>query len=231
MGMIGTSARADLIITVQEDAGPVMLAVDVIGSPTGNLVGANLSVTTADYQIDVISGKADQTASLSELLSATVSIANTTGSSGHVLHISITGTGYTSPVTPPNINGLSHIGGTVAQEGGGAGDSLSFSSAVSGATYAPPGPFSAQTPSIAATGSYSSDQGRTITSLAGPFAISQTLDIQLNDLNDQINYSSSTTLTSAVPEPSSLAFAALGVLSGIGYGLRRRMAGASELRP
>lgn len=224
IGLLGTSARADLIITVQEDAGPVTFVGPFLGSPSspGGVSGGTFSATTADYEIDFLSGKEKQN-SLSELLSSTTSITNTTGSSGHVLHITITGTGFTAPNTPPNISALSHIGGTVAVVSSPSTNSLSFTSSVPTAVFAPPGPFTPQTPSITTPGSYSNDQSRTITGLVGTFSISQTLAIQLNKLNDEINYSSSTTLQSiAVPEPSSLALAGLGGLGLIGYGLRRR---------
>ncbi len=49
-----------------------------------------------------------------------------------------------------------------------------------------------------------------IASLASGYSIMETIDIKLNGNGDQINYSSSTTLYQAVPEPSSLAVAGLG---------------------
>jgi len=227
IGLLGTTARADLIVTVQEDAGPTQ-TFTVLGAPTTDPTFAGTTVTTPDYTIKVLGGEAFQD-SISELLSSTTSVTralNTGGNSGtHVLHITITGTGYTAPNTPPNISALSHIGFTVAKLTTPSTNSLSFTSVVAPAVFAPPGPFTPQTPNITSIGSGSDDQARTITTLVGTFTISQTLNIQLNKLGDQINYSSSTTLASiAVPEPSSMALAGLGGLGLVGYGLRRRKA-------
>jgi hypothetical protein len=218
IGLFGTSARADLIITVAEDAGAPVTVVNVVGSPTSDLSGVSATVNTADYKISILGGESNQN-STSELLSSTTSITNETGSTGHVLHITITGTGYSAPTTPPSVTVLSHIGGTVAVETTPSTNSLSFQSIVPGAALP------SQTPAINAIGSYSNDASATTNSLSAPFSIEETLSVTLNKLNDQINYSSSTTLSQVavgVPEPSSMAIAGLGALGMIGYGIRRR---------
>jgi len=222
ISLIGTAARADLILTVQEDAGPVQ-TFTVLGAPTTDPTFSQTTVTTPDYTIKVLGGEANQN-SEAQLLSSTTSITNSTGSAGHTLNITITGTGYTGPTTPPNITALSHIGGTVATVSAGSTNSLSFTSNVIPAVFGPPGPFTPQTPSITSVGSYSNDQTRTITGLSAPFNMVETLAVVLNALNAKINYSSSTTLTpnTAVPEPSTLAVAGIGSLGLIGCGLRRR---------
>lgn len=219
IGLLGTSAHADLTVTVQEGSGTIYTLVNLTGSPTGDLFGSN-SKSTTDYSVKVNSAEANQTSSLSELLSAALSITNTTGATGRVLHIVITGTGYTSPTAPPPVSALSHIGGTVAVETTPSTNSLAFQSFVNGTGIG------AQNPAIhAGTVSFNSDMSSTISSglSSSGYPIKETLDVTLNDKGDQINYSSSTTLTS-VPEPSSMAIAGLGALGLIGYGMRRRKA-------
>ena len=82
----------------------------------------------------------------------------------------------------------------------------------------------AQKPAInAGTQPYLSATSSTISSLSSGFTIQETRAVTLNVKLDQINYSSTTTLTSVpVPEPSTMAIARLGALDMIGYGLRRR---------
>jgi len=229
MGLLGTSAYADLIIAVQED-GEAPQTFTLAGSPTGDLVlGPGLgspsmptSITTTDYVISVQAGEADQTSSLTELLSSAVSVTNTTGVSGQTLNISIIGTGYTSPTTPPNVVALSNLGNTVVK--GSAGDLLSLTSSVIPADFV--SPFTPQTNSFSAAGSFSNSQTQTITSLpsvGSSFSMTQVLTITLNSLDDRTNYSTSMILT-PVPEPSTLVLAGLGGLGLIGYGLRRRKA-------
>jgi hypothetical protein len=226
IGLLGTSARADMIIMVQENSGPIQ-TFTVTGSPSspGGVFGA-MNFTTPDYSIGFLSGKELQLAgppAFSELQSATVSVTNTTGGTGDVLHITVTGNGYTAPTAPPDISALSHIGATFSIVT--ATDSLSFTSSVPGST--PTGPFTAQSTTFSAPGSYSNDQSATITGLTSPYSITETYAIVLNEKNDTINFSGSTTLTGhAIAEPSSLTLAGLSGLCLIGYGLRRRARGA-----
>ena len=138
ISLLGTAAHADLSITIQEDAG-LTQTFTVVGSPTGNLLlGPGLGgmpgtgiITTTDYEIDVQGGHANQAGLVSELLASAVTVLNTTGESGHILNISITGTGFTAP-TAPDIAASSQIGGTTLISVT-AGNSLSFLSIVSGA--------------------------------------------------------------------------------------------------
>jgi len=231
ISLLGTSALAQgtLVVSVQEDGGAVQ-QFPIAGSLAGSgLITGSFIVNTADYQIAVLGGQAQQNA-ISEVLSSTTSITNETGDQnggiGHTLVITITATGFTAPITPPPIAALSHIGGTVAvvdtsTGSPSAGNALTFLS-----TVVPGVPsFTPQTPGITSAGSFKNDQSLTITSLTQPFTISEQLTVTMFSKNDQINYSSSTTLT-AVPEPSTMAIAGLGGLALAGYGLRRRKAKA-----
>jgi hypothetical protein len=189
----------------------------VLGSPTVPLI-----ITTTNYSIKILGGEADQDGT-SQLLSSTTSVTNTTGKTGVFLKISIEGMGYSSPETPPNITALSHLGDTVSQAS--KAGSVSLTSDVFPATFV--SPFTPQTINFSGAGSGNDDQSQTITQLPSSgttYNISELLTVNLNGKNDKMNYSSSTTLSSVVPEPSSLALAGLGGLGLIGYGLRRRKA-------
>jgi hypothetical protein len=215
ISLFSASARADLVVTVQEDAGPVGTVVNVVGSPSSDLVGTANSATTADYAVKFISGEAFQQSSASSFLAdGTFSVKNTTGHLGHILHLVINGTGYTAPVTPPDINVASGVGGSVTQTHG--TNTLTFQSFVNGVGLG------AQTPSITSVASFNNTLNSVIHSLSGPYAIKETIDIKLNGKNDQIGING-TTILQSVPEPSSLVLGFIGVLGLAGYGLRRRM--------
>jgi hypothetical protein len=224
IGLLSPLARADLVITVQEDSSTPVVLLDIVGSPTSDLSGG-ASATLPDYKVTVQGGESDQNDdTLSELLSSATSITRTTGGASHVLHISIVGTGYTMPTTPPNVGGVNSIGGTTLTLATPSTDSLSFQGTVTGAS--PPAFTPPLTPVINAVGGWVGvSQSAVITTLSSPFNILQTLTLTLNGNGDKINYSASTDLTSlTAPEPSSLVLAGLGGLGLLGYGLRRRKA-------
>jgi len=222
IGLLGTSAHADLTVTVSEDgatSGSNFFTTTVSGTPNSSgITAGTLSVTTNDYQINVVSGTEIQN-TLSEVLSSTTSITRTSSSGTHTLLITITGTGFTAPVTPPNITGNSQIGGSIVQTA--SNDTLNYQSFVNSTG------FGVQSPAIGGQSNSSYNNTNppfTITSLSSGFSLTETIGLDLTAKNDQINYSSSTTLNQVVPEPSSMAIAGLGALGMIGYGLRRRKA-------
>jgi hypothetical protein len=220
IGLLGTPARADLIITVQEDAGAVTTVSHVVGAP-GDLIAPGMNTTTTDYAINVLGGEAVQD-SLTKLLSSTTSVTRTTDASAgtHVLHIVVLGSGYTTPNTPPNITANSSIGVTAGPQS--STNTLDFQSFVNGTGLG------VQTPNIATKLSDNSSITATITSLVGTFDLKQTFDVTLAAKSDTMNYSSNLTLSqipsTSVPEPSTLALTGLGTLGLVGYGLRRRKA-------
>jgi len=236
IGLLGTSARADLTVTVEEDAGPVK-TFTVAGLPSSNLSvtagdpGTPGMVVTPDYRIRVLGGGADQTSTtvgltttnVAKLQGSSTSITNTTGHAGHVLHITISGTLYSLPTAPPSIGVNSHIGTTVSFINMPSTNSFAYQSFVNATG------FGSQNPAINTKTAANNDVFGSIASLSAPFTIKETFAIVLNGRQDQINFSSSTTLTQTttqqvVPEPSTLAIAGLGALGMIGYGLRRRKA-------
>jgi hypothetical protein len=213
-----TIARADLIITVGEDGATPTTIVDEVGSPTSNLFGGVISFSTTDYSIVFLSGEANQN-SITELLSSDTSVTRNATTGSHVLNITITGTGYTSPNTPPPVDVNSHLGATVAT--GSAGDTMVYHSLV-GATD-----IGAQTLSIGSAGSYNNSKSAVLTTLTGTFQIQQTLNITLNKSGDTTNYSTSTTLTqaTATPAPAGIVLALSGLpFLGIGTWFRHRKA-------
>jgi len=224
-GILGVSARADLALTVQEDSGPAQSWV-IAGSPIFGLAGFVPSVITPDYQITDLSVSAIQSGILnpvqSSLTLSVTSITNTTGIAGQVLRISVVGSGYTAPVAPPSLSMVSSISGTIYLSS--AGDSLSYQAAVPTATFVGPPP-GLQTPDITPPNvSYlSNTPAASISLLAAPFSITESIAVVLNGKNDSISLPASVSLTT-VPEPSTMVIAGFGGLGLIGYGIRRRRA-------
>ncbi len=224
ISLFGTSARADLTVTVSEDgatSGVNYFTTTVAGTP-GVVTAGAFNVATTDYSISVTSGTESQT-SFTQLLGSDTLVTNTTGNSGHTLTVSVTGTLFSAPVTPPNITLNSQIGGTATQTA--STDSLTYQSYVNGVGQGlqTVTPFAGATASANIAFANQLTPPGTITSLSAPFTLSQLLTVQLNAKDDSFNNGSSTSLTS-VPEPSSMAIAGLGALGLIGYGLRRRKA-------
>jgi hypothetical protein len=227
IGLLGTSARADLVVTVQEGAGPVQTFSD-FGAPSLGLAAGAVVVHTANYTIDFLGGTADQNSTItgpstttqSEVLSSTTEVELTGATPGGTLHITVTGTGYTAPTAPPTVSTDSQIGGSVAATT--STNTLNFQSFVNGVG------FGVQSPSIATKASYNSDMTGSLATLASGYSIKETIDITLKSKLDQVNYSSNTTLSQtivqSVPEPSSMVLAGIGALGMIGFGLRRRKA-------
>jgi len=210
LGATSTARAAiTLSITVQEGAGPV----STIGPATGNPATVAGNVTTADYSVVVQSGTADESSSLTELLSAALKITKTGASANH-LFIHVVGSGFTMPTTPPPVMVLSHIGGSVPV--GDTANTMAFQSIVDGHLVP------VQTPSIKSVGSFQDDKSLVVNTLPASFKIEQTLDVFLST-NSTINYAASTTLTSVAPEPGTLVTAAAGLpFAGLVLWRRRR---------
>src|SRR5579872_3295838 len=196
-----SSARADLLITLQQDSGTKTTVVNGSGSPTdsGGVFGAYGGTSFDNFQILGLSATGDQSPTLSETLGSTLKIKNT-DSVAHQLTINIVISGYTQPVTPPILNATSEVGGTVAV--GGSDNTLSFTSEVGSNTLA------TQTPGIT-SGSFDNTTTSLITSLSAPYSIQQTLVIYL-DAGSTINVNTSTTVV-PTPAPGGLALLLTGL--------------------
>lgn len=219
VGLSSGSARADVQVVLSEAGTGFSTTFNASGLPTANggsgvTAGFLGSIVLGDYTITSMSGQETQD-DTTQLLGATVSV-KLTGSAGHDLDISIQANSYTAPVTPPAITADSHLAGTVNI--GSAGDSISLTSSVATNFLSP------QSASLASAGNFAPpDSTLSINSLSAPFTMGQLIDIKLNTTNDVFNFSTSVILSqTAVPEPSTLTIASIGLLGMVGYRLRRR---------
>jgi len=159
---------------------------------------------------------------IAEETSATVRIRNTT-SATHNISIQVGSDGFTQPTTPPGVDFLSHIGGTVVT--GSALNTLSFTSCLKESAsltpcFAPDGSVTG-VPTITGVGSFSNDQTGTILSLTAPYSIGEHINLTLG-AGSEINFAASTTLTQPVPEPASIALLG-GVVLLAGRMIRKRL--------
>jgi hypothetical protein len=221
--LLPQTARADMELTFQEDAGPVVI-VDVEPSFTG----LSYNKTFGDFKVQFFGATADNATPLSDLMSSTTSLKNT-DSKKHTLKIGVTETDYTLPGSAGStLDMTSHIGGTVTA--GGAGQALTFQSYATnsnadfdtgGVTDGPQSPIISVTkssfdsmpdPSAAfprTSGMYSVTTYNTITLVPGGI----------------INFSTSTTLELAAvtPAPAGLVLACAACPAlGLGAWVRRR---------
>jgi len=221
------TAQADIEITYSINGGATVhcFAAGLGGSVVcGNVAGPPLLINTLSA-----TSNSPGTSSLSKELGSVLEFTNNSASTDH-LTVDISSNGFTMPVTPPNIVVDSHVGGTVAV--GAAANLLSFQSCIDGTnslittptTACPAGtiPTSVGTPSIKAAAAFSNDQVGSIASLAAPYSIQEVLTLTLGAGAD-MNLTTSTTLTPAVPEPASIFLLGGAVLLACGpFGRWRR---------
>lgn len=220
-------AYASIAIDYSLDSGVTWTNLVTSGTSAGPISTGVSTVTVGNFDIVDASASSDSPGAPSgaQLLSATLSIKNTSGTA-QTIWLAMGAQDFTAPVTPPDIIMNSHIGGSVV--GTSSDNSLSFTSYVNTNNGLAEAAFTG-TPIIAGpgtpnvtSGSFLDDKYATITSLSGPYAIAQKLELTLG-AGRTLNYGANTTLT-PVPEPSTMAIAGLGALGLIGYGLRRRRA-------
>ena len=184
---------ANLIITIQENAGPVV-PFTFLGPPTVGTSGVAIT-TTPHYDINVIFGLELQSGStFSELVSSDILITKL-GNSSDVLHVTVTGTDFTAPISPPDVSILSSVSATATYGGARPGNSLTFQSTVG------PAALGFQNPDITSTGSSSDNQTVILSTVVAPFSIVQTLDFVMTNDGDQIRFGGNTILNQ-VPEPT-----------------------------
>jgi hypothetical protein len=221
LGLLGSSARADVTLQAGLNGGALTTEATVSGSPTtpGGVL-ATASFTIGSYTVTLNSGLETQTSSLSELLSSTLRITNSGTSSG-TLNLVITGTGFTAPVTPPPVAVSSALGGSAGPISG-TSDTLSFVTKVAGSSL---GTGNAALAATAGTENYTAQPtvNTTLGSLVGPFSVEHDVNISLTGNGDIVQFTATTDLR-PVPEPSTMALVGLGALGFIGYSLRRRKA-------
>lgn len=223
-----TPARADLVIQLSVNGTSWTTVADEPSgtsasytSPSTNFHGFSIQSLTTASNSPGDSGFAD-------LLGSDTSITNK-NTSAATLYIKLSDTDFTSPYTPGLISVDSHVGGTVIRPG--SGNLMTFQSYIDPADGEAteigftPGAQDKATGLSITSGSFSNDAYLNITSgLTLPYSITESFQVTLSK-GSEINFSSSTTLTSAVPEPSSLVLAGLGALGVGGFALRRKARG------
>ncbi len=220
-------ARADLMIQLSTNGTTwTTVATEASGtlasytSPITNFSGFSIQALTTSSNSPGSSGFAD-------LLGSDTSITNKNSATA-TLYIKLSDTGFTDPYTPGLISVDSHVGGTVIKPG--TANLMTFQSYIDPAngeattTGFTPGAQNKASGLSITSEAYSNDAYLNITSgLTQPYSVTEYLKVTLSK-GSEINFSTSTTLTSAVPEPSSLVLAGLGALAMVGYTLRRRKA-------
>ena len=211
-----SAARADLTLEWSENGGAVTIVALTIGSPAapGGVTGATASFTTAHYSVQILAGNEQQTPTLSHLVTTNLSITKL-DNSATTLNLFSIGSGFTAPVTPPNINVNSQIGGTVALTG--PTDTLNFQSFVNGVSQG------VQSPSVTSAQAFANSQNTLLASLSAPYTLSQRFDLFLASTNDQLGMHATTEL-SPVPEPNATALLLVSLLVLMPLAWRHRLA-------
>jgi hypothetical protein len=218
-----SSARADLIVTAQEtgdsSTGPVTVATGSPSTPGGVVYNNGTPLNVNDFTFTQVSASETQTAALSEVLSSTLSITNTS-STVQTITIVLQATNFTAPLAPPGVLLLESLGGTTPVIGSGAPNAISFTSQAAATTPAP-----TLTPDVTGQGvAYSASANESIvTGLSGTYTVSQTYVITLN-AGANLQFTGRTDLIPvATPEPATVAMALTAApLLGLGGWLRRR---------
>jgi hypothetical protein len=210
MAGLASEARADLMIDVSSDGSTFTNICTVLGAPTSDISCAVSTFTSGTITGKVQGAEADQTSTLSQLLSSATSLTNT-GTATADIYIRVTGTGYTSPTGSAELT--SQIGGSVAT--GSVDNLLTYSSSAQGQATSPLSPGITDSAS-----SYNASNMIAVTGLTAPFDVMETIHFTLG-AGSKLNYSASSTLT-PVPEPASMALFGLGLV-GVAGKLRRRL--------
>jgi hypothetical protein len=215
-------ANADIVLEASIDGGVTWTTLASSTTSSDTIVVANFNL--GNFTITgSASSNSPGTASLSKLLSNTLSIMNNdTGT--HSILLAYGAQDFSSPVTPPPILVNSHIGGSVVT--GSSDNTLAFQSYIDQGNglghFGIPGTYTTGSQVVnATTGSFQNDAVATISPLSATFSISQQLSITLGG-GSEINTADNTTL-SPVPVPATLALCLSGLpVLGLGWVRARR---------
>ena len=215
-------AQAGLVIEYSLNGGATFTTL-ASGASGTTLIAGSPAVTLGHFRVSDVSVMSDSpgSAALADIVSATLDIKNISSATRSIEFI-MSDTGFTAPTAPPILRMDSHIGGSVTVDN--SHNLMSFTSCLSttntnltscaGATYVDgPG-----TPIVTAS-SFDNNQFRYLSSLTGPYSITEVLDLTLgagSDLGFQAN-----TALEPIPEPVSLSLLGAALL---GLGLMRRAA-------
>jgi len=223
LAAMATPARADVQIWVSVNGGAYS-RVDTQNTATTAATGSNVSLgggftgtLSASSNLPGSPGTSYELGTQNQILA---------GSAGGTIGIIEVASGYTAPTAPPAILVTSRYSPTLNL--GVSGTFQSFAddnyTPVSTAGYTYSG--SGATPGSQTVVLNNSTNSATATTLANlltsPYALVETLSLTFGD-SGTLNSSTATILTST-PEPSSMVLAGVGVLGLVGYGLRRRKA-------
>ncbi len=157
-----------------------------------------------------------------QIVSSAVQLANTSSSTASIIFAFSDG-GFSAPTAPPILQLNSHIGGTVNTAS--PANTMSFLSCVTPGQSTPTTSCSggtssaAGTPDITTANSFQNDQYLLFSSLNGPYALTELMNLQLGG-NAAIGFQANSTLA-YVPEPMSVALMGVGLL-GLTIVYRRR---------
>lgn len=211
-------AQAGAVIDYSLNGGATF---STLGSgPAGTMVIGG-SPTLGAFVISNVSEQSNSpgTPSLGDLLSSSLDIKNTSNATASIVLV-FSDTNFTLPVAPPNERMDSHVGGSVTVDNN--ANLASFTSCLSttntnltsctGATKIDgPG-----TPNIKAS-SFQNDQFLTVTSMTGPYSVTEVLSVTLGAGSD-VGFQANTAIQ-PMPEPMSLSLlgAALIAFGVIGH--------------
>jgi hypothetical protein len=225
-GLLGvgmaTPARADLQIQLSLDGSSWTTEAEG-SSGTAVSYGYPSAETLGAFTIQTLSTASNSPgSSVQSVLFGSDTFIKNTGSTTATLYITMSDTGFKMPYSPVTVD--SHVGGTVITPG--SGNLMTYQSYIDPAngqnttTGYSPGPQDSKNGLTIKSGSFDNDAYLTLAkNLSSQYSVTEYFKITLS-AGSEINFSSSTTLTT--PEPSSLVLAGLGGISVVGFALRRR---------